>query len=140
MTNEGDGTPCRREFRSMIWGLIAIAIILIITTVRSITGQIRLVIVRDAFGTVGFLENHRLYRSFFECCHRKYLHQCVERHVRLQPLPDDGDQHVDRQGDLRESSTVFQRPSRPRGYLRGNIDFAHYLSIHYGFLFLLLCL
>ena len=58
------------------------------TAVRSITKQIQLVIVRDGIGTVGRLQDYRFYRHLFKCCHRKHLHQCVERHVRLQPLPD----------------------------------------------------
>jgi len=49
-----------------------------ITTVRSISEQIQLVIVRDICGTVGCLKDHRFYRGFFKYCHRKHLHQYVE--------------------------------------------------------------
>jgi len=70
-----------------------------ITTVRSISKQIQLVIVRAELGTVGRLENYKLYRGRFKHRHRKDLHQCVERGVQLQPLPNDGDQHVDRHRD-----------------------------------------
>ena len=49
-----------------------------ITTVRLIAEQIQLVIIHDAFGTVGCLKDYRFYRGFFKHCHRKHLHQCVE--------------------------------------------------------------
>src|ERR1035437_10433488 len=48
-----------------------------ITTVRSISEQIQLVIVHGICGTVGRLKDHRFYRGFFKYCDRKHLHQCV---------------------------------------------------------------
>ena len=48
------------------------------TTVRLIAEQIQLVIVHDAFRTVGCLKDYRFYRGFFKHRHRKHLHQCVE--------------------------------------------------------------
>jgi hypothetical protein len=50
----------------------------LLTTVRSITEQIQLVIIHNETRIVGHLQDHRLYRGFFECCHRNHLHQSVE--------------------------------------------------------------
>jgi hypothetical protein len=41
-----------------------------------------------------------MHRDFLEECDREDLEQCVERSVETEALLDDGDEDVDRDGDL----------------------------------------
>jgi hypothetical protein len=84
------------------------------TAVRLKTEQIQLFIFYVAIGIVGSGQKCSSYRQLFEYCHRKDLHQCVERCRDVQPFADDGDQdiHRHRDPDLRLHG-VFRRAIEP---------------------------
>ena len=74
-----------------------------ITSVRLKAEQIQLVIFCCSIALGHFRRERCPDRHFFEYCHRKDLHQCVERRLQTEALFDDRHQHVhrDRDPDLR---------------------------------------